>query len=270
MPRTRRYILNTLTALILPLILQGCSDDSRSIYSWESEQLSTENEIHARSTTTDDDVASLRNSKLITWISLSSTQITDVSLDHLSTINGLEVLKLSNTAITDAGLKKLMALPKLDYLFLGDTRITDDGLSHLAQIPTLTYLEIHQTDVTDEGIVHLVRLANLGTLSIGSEKITDDCLGHIAKLPRLKELTIRGSQFTAKGLTELGGANALERLSLYGPMDMTDAMSDALLNITRLKFLYLFDVKATDEQLELLRKKIGENNVFVRLRQDEK
>jgi hypothetical protein len=63
-------------------------------------------------------------------------QITDLDLELLAGLNGLEELNLSGTKITDAGLKHLAGLKRLRKLIIRGTRVTDAGAIELQrQLP---------------------------------------------------------------------------------------------------------------------------------------
>ncbi len=86
---------------------------------------------------------------------LECTRVTDVGLEHLTTLANLELLSLQNTDVTDGGLKHLASLTKLRGLDLSETQVTDAGLENLTSLTNLEYLNVFCTQVTYEGAKNL-------------------------------------------------------------------------------------------------------------------
>ena len=89
--------------------------------------------------------------KLIVWVDLARSQITDAAADTLAQMTNLERLHLENTKISDAGLARLAALQNLEYLNLYGTKTTDGGIAKLAAAKGLKKLFVWQTGVTQNG-----------------------------------------------------------------------------------------------------------------------
>jgi len=85
----------------------------------------------------------------------SGSQITDVSLDRLSQLNGISALLFFDTDITDAGLSKIKDFKGLTVLYLGEPKVTDAGLVHLKGTTQLRLLNTRGTMGTDAGIADL-------------------------------------------------------------------------------------------------------------------
>ena len=102
--------------------------------------------------TTDTDLASIKQLKGLHQFSLCGTKITDAGLVHLKKMSGLQVLELTNTHITDTGLVHLEGMSGLQVLDLANTHITDTGLVHLKDLKKLRYLELTGTKVTADGV----------------------------------------------------------------------------------------------------------------------
>jgi hypothetical protein len=84
---------------------------------------------------------------------------TDVGLDPVATVSGLEELNLSGLNITGRGIEKLMPLAKLARLDLhGAKRIGDEAVPFLAQLPALKWVDVQDTSMTAGGIEELRRL----------------------------------------------------------------------------------------------------------------
>lgn len=76
---------------------------------------------------TDDELIILEGLTAVTYLGLHSTYVSDVGLDHLKPLKGLQEVELSYTAITDEALRKLAELPALKKLYIYDTAVTDAG-----------------------------------------------------------------------------------------------------------------------------------------------
>lgn len=81
---------------------------------------------------------------------------TDEDLAVLRNLPAVVYLHATGTQITDDGLKEIGALPNLErMLWLKDTNITDEGLVHLRGLTKLRCLDIEQTKVTRAGGLRL-------------------------------------------------------------------------------------------------------------------
>lgn len=76
----------------------------------------------------------------------------DISLGHITHLNGLEELYLSNSVVSDAGLRLLGALTGLRRLYIYHTAISDFGLVNLLSLSGLKTLTCSGTNVTEEGL----------------------------------------------------------------------------------------------------------------------
>ena len=105
-------------------------------------------------------------------------------LPLLSTLasDSLDGLLLSSIEVTDDGLSHLSNLTALSYLDLGYTWVTDDGLSHLSNLTALSHLDLYSTKVTDDGLSHLYNLTSLTNLDLGGTGVSK------AGIQRLRDL----------------------------------------------------------------------------------
>jgi len=81
----------------------------------------------------------------------------DKGLGHWKGLTNLSFLDLSSTQVTDAGLAHLKGLTNLSFLILDSTQVTDAGLAHLKGLTNLSVLSLHGTRVTDAGLKELKR-----------------------------------------------------------------------------------------------------------------
>ena len=95
----------------------------------------------------DDHMAFLRNHKHIEFVDLSYTNITGKTLEVLSTIKTLRVLKIHGTRVTNPALKYLEKNTNLERLYLNETRVSLQGLMYLTKLPKLSYLELSAREI---------------------------------------------------------------------------------------------------------------------------
>lgn len=131
-------------------------------------------------TTTDVELAQVKNLPKVAQLNLANTAITDAGLSAVSGLTELTTLHLEKTAVTDAGLANLKGLSKLEYLNLYATGITDAGLAHLDGLKNLKKLYLWQTKVTDAGVVALKKAVPGVIVNRGEE------LAVLVKTPEVK------------------------------------------------------------------------------------
>ena len=86
---------------------------------------------------------------------LSSTSVTDESVELLAAAKDLRMIRLSETDITDEALETLAKMPSLESINLYGTRVTDAGVKKLSVLPNLKRLYLWQTDVSQGAISEL-------------------------------------------------------------------------------------------------------------------
>ena len=89
-------------------------------------------------------------------VELVDLPITDVALDRIVEIDGLEDLVISGSKITDVGVAKIAKLPHLKRLWLPGALITDGCLVHLKTMKSLENLVLPNS-VSDRGVEELKR-----------------------------------------------------------------------------------------------------------------
>jgi len=99
------------------------------------------------------------------------------SYDFLAGQSDVVVLQMGNADVSDATLQKLSSMARLRELDLNDTGVTDQGLSELAKLPALETLRLRGTKITDEGFrTHLMDLAKLRRMDIRATAVTADTI----------------------------------------------------------------------------------------------
>lgn len=218
--------------------------------------------------------------------------LTNQKLEALAPLADLEELQLyQSKPYATLDFASLENKPKLKRLMTGGIRPTNAAFARMGELGTLEYLAIDVASATDAGIAPLANLTNLKTLTLSSSgaksQVTPTGLRVIGKLSNLKNITLSGEfsppgyasnaltdQIVAgwpeqlKGLKllqvfdcELGDAGlvsmsqmpSLERLTLFGKVQVSDRGRSALGTMTRLRHLSMPDPDLNDGGLALLR-----------------
>jgi len=123
----------------------------------------------------------LRQFPRLIHLDVAGAEITDRSIDDITTLTNLEILDLGARSITDEALSRFHSLPHLKYLRLDNTGVTDAGLPSLGGLTQLQSLFLSYTKVTDDNLAYLVGLNQLRELHLKGSHVTD---GAVAKLQR--------------------------------------------------------------------------------------
>lgn len=86
-------------------------------------------------------------------LQMGNADVTDQTVDYLSSMANLRELDLNDTAVTDAGVEKLTRLTGLEVLRLRATSISDRSIDkHLPRLPKLNRLDVRETFVTKDAV----------------------------------------------------------------------------------------------------------------------
>jgi len=167
--------------------------------------------------------------KKLKRLSLFYCNLTNSSLQHLSSLSNLEILNLDSRDIGDDGLFHLRSLQNLKSLDIFSGRVTDYGCSHIAKIKSLESLELCGGVVGDTGCAALATLENLVTLNLSqNERITNMGAAALAALSKLKALNLSNTQVNSGALVHFSDLKNLKSLALYGCGGMEEANNDKL------------------------------------------
>jgi len=108
----------------------------------------------------------------IEQIDVSSTPISDASLQQIAELKMLFLIRARHTAVTDSGIGALAGLTQLQIVELDGTPLTDAGMAELAKVPRLSTLSVANTDITDAGLAHL-NGKTLIRLVVSDTQVTD-------------------------------------------------------------------------------------------------
>ena len=165
----------------------------------------------------DDGLACVRTLTKLRKISLiHADQITDAAFDHLETLPCLRELRVEWTPISDISVERIARLSGLEKLLISSTAVTDVGLGHLKQMQCLRSLQIHNSKQVSGACLEQLRgLSELRELYFGWTPLTDDYLVHLKDLSQLRFLGLTCTSVTDEGLRHLEGLSQIKALNIY-------------------------------------------------------
>ncbi|XP_041669772.1 uncharacterized protein si:ch73-173p19.1 isoform X1 [Cheilinus undulatus] len=161
--------------------------------------------LPGRHSVTDNGLSFLSRLCLLSELDLTDyTQVTDLGVSQLSTMNRLKKLSLSNTQVTDAGLPSLRGLQELQELCLDRTAVTSRGVAELIVcLPHLQVLGLASTQVGDTVVRRgLIRCNHLVKLNLSRTRITDHGLKFLKHM-HLSQVNLDGTGVSLIGIANL-------------------------------------------------------------------
>ena len=149
-----------------------------------------------------------------------SVTLTDLHLNRIAALEGLEVLNLAaadigyvasigdgvprlrnRIHITDLGLPELKALKRLRSLDLSRSEVTAKSLVELVSLPALEEIVLSYCEkVEDAAAATLLRMKSLRSLDLTYTKLTDEGLAQLEKHTGLKNLYVTGTAVRPAGV----------------------------------------------------------------------
>lgn len=199
---------------------------------------------------------------------------TDRGMSQFGALSGLFALNLdaSELAITAAGLAPLVGLPNLGWLSFD---ATDDAMPYFARMPRLRFLGCQDTVAGDDGFVALgrsqsieyiwgrrchnlrargfaalARMPALRGLSVSCKNVGDEGVAKLPNFPALRELM--PMDVPDEGYRHIGRCEGLESLILMYCRETTDAATEHIAQLPRLKSYFASYTRITDRTPELL------------------
>ncbi|WP_164102272.1 leucine-rich repeat domain-containing protein [Candidatus Laterigemmans baculatus] len=147
-----------------------------------------------RTPVNDDDLSVIRSLSQLQKLHLGrAAEVTDEGVASLSQLRDLEYLELNYTRLTDKSVEALSRLPRLSVLRLSG-QFSDDSLRHvggMAQLRELTLGGVERTGISNEGLVHLRGLTDLEELNLYNSRVTEEGLRHLSHMRNLRRLDLR-------------------------------------------------------------------------------
>jgi internalin A len=206
----------------------------------------------------------------VTGLRLDLAWVNDGDISFIASLPDLKTLDLSFTLITDIGLEQLSTLKGVEHLNLQSAELlTDTAIAHIRGWKQLRSLNLRGTDITDtsytqvtnNGMEFLAPLNRIEQLSIGGNKISGPGLHILKSLPRLKRLNLSGAQKRNSGtwattikegdMETIGALAKLESLNLAG-LKVSNSGLSRLKGMTQLRELDLSKTQASGDGLAIL------------------
>ncbi|HEY9759402.1 MAG TPA: serine/threonine-protein kinase [Oculatellaceae cyanobacterium] len=116
----------------------------------------------------DSDLAFIKDDKAARTANFADLNITDVGLDYIANLDGLNQLIVNGTKVKT--LRAIVKLPRLKRLYALNTPLEPAAYENMAKVKSLIELQLVGTPITDGDLAKLGSLPNLWQLNISSCK----------------------------------------------------------------------------------------------------
>jgi hypothetical protein len=149
-------------------------------------------------------------------LKISSNDMTDDGLVHLSVLGALQKLTIVNYDgnIRGRGLAGLSGLRELRHLIFDNNALAGEGFEHFASLPKLRELSLNNNPVTDAGIARLRLPPGLESLSLDRTKLTDAGLPRLELPDSVTRLCVAGTEITDESIPLLARFRSLTYMNI--------------------------------------------------------
>lgn len=180
-----------------------------------------------------------------------SSACTDEGLKVLAVLPHLVVLGWQGERCTDTAMRHIGALPHLRMLMAQGTVASDDGFAALSRSQTIEYIWGRECpNLTGRGFAALAAMPALRGLAVSCRQVDDSALSTLPGFPALRELM--PMDVLDEGFRHVGHCKALEALWCMYCRDTSDAATEQIAGLFRLKTYYAGATQITDRSLEIL------------------
>jgi hypothetical protein len=194
------------------------------------------------------------------------------SLSRLVGLDGLFALNLDNPAwknvdlaplrhlpnlgwlghdATDGSMQHIAGLPRLRFLMCQDTAAGDEGFEALSHSRTLEHIWGRRCyNLTGRGFTALSTMPALLGLGVSCRNVDDEALSTLPRFPALRALM--PMDVPDAGFRHVGRCEGLEALWCMYCRDTTDAATEHIGGLSRLKTYYAGSTLITNRTLEIL------------------
>ncbi|MDR1383912.1 MAG: hypothetical protein LBJ67_08730 [Planctomycetaceae bacterium] len=177
-------------------------------------------------------------------------QITDTSMERLSSVKTLKSLDVSGTAITGGVLQKWNGLTSLSQLKMSG-RLHGGFAGFAERFPSLTSVAFDHSDVNDEDLAEIVKVKRLNVIFLSNTAVTDKGIALLGQLTALRNIRISNTSLTDDGLKPLGQLKQLKNIDLSNT-SVGNATLALLGTLPQLERINLYMTKATDEGIDAI------------------
>jgi ankyrin repeat protein len=177
--------------------------------------------------------------------------VTPAGLAPLAKFANLRFVNVDGRLCDDTAMRHIAAIPRLRMLIAQSAIATDDGFAALSHSQTLEYLWTREApNLTGRGFAALSRIPALRGLGVSCKNVEDAALALLPNFPALTELM--PMDVRDDGFRHVGACRRLERLWCMYCRDTTDAATEHIARLPRLRFYYAGKTQITDRSLEIL------------------
>lgn len=120
------------------------------------------------------------------FLAVRGTSVSDVGLEHISSLSKLKVLCIDGTRISASGIGVLGKCRSLEVLDVSDTGMTDDSMKVFAELPKLTSIFLSGTKITDTGLRTVVMSRSIKSITVTNTLVSKAAVEEIkTRFPQL-------------------------------------------------------------------------------------
>jgi hypothetical protein len=176
---------------------------------------------------------------------------TSKGLEPITRMANLEYFSCDGAKVDDVALEVIARMPRLRMLQAQGAVATDLGFQSLSKSRTLEYLWGRECpNLSGPGFTALCSLPELKGLGVSCAKVDDASLAALSQATKLRDLMPQ--DVPDSGFKHVCRCTALENLWCMYCRDTTDAATQHLTGLTRLKMYYAGRTQITDISLQIL------------------
>jgi hypothetical protein len=179
------------------------------------------------------------------------SEMTPSGLAPLASLPNLGMLNCGGELCDDGAMRTIAAVSRLRMLVAQGTVATDAGFEALSRSASLEYLWGRECpNLTGRGFAALAGLTTLRGLAVSCKNVDDLSLSALPGFPSLAELL--PMDVPDAGFRHVGRCEKLEALWFMYCRETTDAATEHIAGLKRLRTYYAGKTRITDRSLELL------------------
>jgi hypothetical protein len=179
------------------------------------------------------------------------TALTGSGLERLADLPNLGFLGCEGRLCDDEAMRHIGAIPRLRMLMGQGTVATDKGFAALSRSQTIEYIWGRECpNLTGRGFAALSAMPALRGLAVSCKLVDDAALATLPRFPALRALM--PMDVSDAGFRHVGRCEELEGLWCMYCRDTTDAATEEIAGLRKLKTYYAGQTKITDRSLTIL------------------
>lgn len=180
-----------------------------------------------------------------------SSAITSEGLRSLADLAHLGFLGCGGELCDDGAMRLISAMPRLGMLMCQGTVATDAGFAALSRSRSVEHIWGRECpNLTGHGFAAMSSMASLRGLAVSCKNVDDAALSTLPRFPALRDFV--AMDVADAGFRHVGRCEQLEALWCMYCRDTTDAATEHIADLPRLKTYYAGQTRITDRSLEIL------------------